>query len=129
MPAHQQTAVFKKTPHQCRKVILATNIAETSITISGIRYVIDTGLRKVRGYHSRIGMESLTIQPISKASSNQRMGRAGREAPGVCYRLFAESTYQTLASTDDPEIQRYAQLPKQISPYRYRIASLKLSIQ
>ena len=79
MPTDQQNKVFEPAPPDTRKVILATNIAETSITISGIKYVIDCGVAKVRGYNSKIGIESLTIQPISKASARQRMGRAGRE--------------------------------------------------
>ena len=100
--------MFLPTPAGCRKVILATNIAETSITISGVRFVIDTGLQKVRGFHSKTGMETLTIEPISKASARQRMGRAGREAPGICYRLYTEETFHSLRENEIPEIRRYA---------------------
>jgi len=106
MPTDQQNKVFEPAPPDTRKVILATNIAETSITISGIKYVIDCGVAKVRGYNSKIGIESLTIQPISKASARQRMGRAGREAPGCCYRLYTEDAFDELADSTEPEIKR-----------------------
>ena len=71
--------VFDKTPDGFRKVVIATNIAETSITINGIRYVIDCGLEKSRIYNSRTGIDSLSVLPISKAAARQRCGRAGRE--------------------------------------------------
>jgi Helicase conserved C-terminal domain len=79
LPPAQQQKVFEPAPHNTRKVVLATNIAETSITISGIRYVIDCGVAKVRGFNAKIGVESLLVHPISKSSARQRMGRAGRE--------------------------------------------------
>ncbi|RKP23568.1 RNA helicase-like protein, partial [Syncephalis pseudoplumigaleata] len=79
LPPSQQARVFNPAPPNTRKVVLATNIAETSITISGIRYVIDTGLAKVRAYDARMGLETLLVQPISKSSARQRAGRAGRE--------------------------------------------------
>ncbi|KAL1920739.1 uncharacterized protein VTP21DRAFT_11374 [Calcarisporiella thermophila] len=106
LPTAQQQRVFTPAPPNTRKVILATNIAETSITIPGIRYVIDCGVEKRRSYNSRIGMESLLIQPISKASARQRMGRAGREAPGVCYRLYTEEDFEKLEENTVPEIRR-----------------------
>ena len=92
---------FKKTPHGCRKVILATNIAETSITISGIRYVIDTGFVKQRQYNTKTGMEALSVVPCSQSSARQRTGRAGREAPGECYRLYQEGMFETLEKETD----------------------------
>lgn len=106
LPAAQQALVFEPAPPNTRKVVLATNIAETSITISGIRYVIDSGLAKVRAYDARIGMETLLVQPISKSSARQRTGRAGREAPGACYRLFTGDTYEDLTEDTEPEIRR-----------------------
>lgn len=106
LPSRQQALAFEKAPPGCRKVILATNVAETSVTISGVRFVVDTGFRKNRGYQSKLGMESLQIEPISKASARQRAGRAGREAPGICYRLYTEQSFQQLQDAEDPEIQR-----------------------
>ncbi|TPX69443.1 hypothetical protein SpCBS45565_g02466 [Spizellomyces sp. 'palustris'] len=106
LPTDQQAKVFEPTPPGTRKIILSTNVAETSITISGIRYVIDTGMAKVRSYNSKIGMESLVVQPISKASARQRSGRAGREAPGFCYRLYSEAAFDSLPEDSEPEIMR-----------------------
>ncbi|KAJ3354224.1 putative ATP-dependent RNA helicase dhx33 [Kappamyces sp. JEL0680] len=106
LPTSQQTRVFDQTPAGCRKVVLATNIAETSITISGIRHVVDTGLVKMRGYNSKTGIETLNVTPISKAAANQRAGRAGREAPGSCYRLYTEPLFNSLDEESIPEIKR-----------------------
>lgn len=106
LPSHQQMAVFQSTPLGCRKIILATNIAETSITISGIRFVIDSGFVKMRQYNSRTGMEALLIQSVSKSSARQRTGRAGREAPGDCYRLYPEDAFLKLEEETVPEILR-----------------------
>lgn len=106
LPSHQQMAVFQNTPKGCRKVILATNIAETSITITGIRHVIDPGFVKMRQYNPRTGMEALLIQPTSKSSARQRTGRAGREAPGECYRLYTEDSFLSLEEETVPEILR-----------------------
>ncbi|KAL2263404.1 hypothetical protein VTK26DRAFT_6946 [Humicola hyalothermophila] len=89
-----------------RKVVLATNIAETSVTVPGVRYVIDCGKAKVKQFRARLGMESLLAKPISKSSAIQRAGRAGREGPGKCFRLYTEETYETLQETDLPEILR-----------------------
>lgn len=106
LPASQQSQVFKPAPKGYRKVVLATNIAETSITISGIRYVIDSGLVKERLYSPKIAIDSLTVQPISQSSARQRMGRAGREAEGHCYRLYTEKAYEALQKNSVPEIKR-----------------------
>ncbi|KAK4459617.1 P-loop containing nucleoside triphosphate hydrolase protein [Cladorrhinum samala] len=89
-----------------RKIVLATNIAETSVTVPGVRFVIDCGKAKVKQYRARLGMESLLAKPISKSSAIQRAGRAGREGPGKCFRLYTEETYETLQKTDLPEILR-----------------------
>ncbi len=89
-----------------RKIVLATNIAETSVTVPGVRYVVDCGKSKVKQFRSRLGMESLLAKPISKSSAIQRAGRAGREGPGKCFRLYTEETYETLQKTDLPEILR-----------------------
>ena len=106
LPPAQQVEVFERTPPGCRKVILATNIAETSVTINGIRYVVDTGFAKERTYNPRVGVESLLVQPISKASARQRSGRAGREAPGQAYRLYTEDAFDSLPESGTPEILR-----------------------
>eukprot|EP00158_Paraphelidium_tribonemae_P004509 Partr_v1_DN26795_c0_g1_i2_m8449 putative DEAH (Asp-Glu-Ala-His) box polypeptide len=106
LPTHQQAEIFNPTPPGHRKCVLATNIAETSITISGIKYVVDSGLRKVRGFDARTGMETLNILPISKASARQRAGRAGRQSAGKCFRLYTEETFKSLEESDIPEIQR-----------------------
>jgi pre-mRNA-splicing factor ATP-dependent RNA helicase DHX16 len=75
LPSEQQAKVFEKTPQGARKVILATNIAETSLTIDGICYVIDTGFNKQKTFNARTGVESLVVTPISQAAANQRAGR------------------------------------------------------
>ncbi|KAK4170207.1 putative ATP-dependent RNA helicase [Cladorrhinum sp. PSN259] len=89
-----------------RKIVLATNIAETSVTVPGVRFVVDCGKAKVKQYRARLGMESLLAKAISKSSAIQRAGRAGREGPGKCFRLYTEETYETLQKTDLPEILR-----------------------
>ncbi|OAY64295.1 ATP-dependent RNA helicase DHX8, partial [Ananas comosus] len=106
LPSEQQMNVFKPAPSGFRKVILATNIAETSVTIPGIKYVIDPGWVKVRSYNPVTGMESLTISEISKAQALQRSGRAGREGPGKCFRLYTESAFSELKDSTVPEIKR-----------------------
>lgn len=77
-----------------RKCIVATNIAETSLTLDGVRYVIDTGFCKLKVYNPRIGMDALQITPISQANANQRAGRAGRTGPGHCYRLYSANIFR-----------------------------------
>ncbi|KAK9092472.1 hypothetical protein Syun_027383 [Stephania yunnanensis] len=106
LPSEKQIEVFKPAPPSYRKVILATNIAETSVTIPGIKYVIDPGLVKVRSYNPCTGIESLVIVPISKAQAFQRSGRAGREGPGKCYRLYPEIEFSKLLNSTVPEIKR-----------------------
>ena len=88
-----QSKVFEPIPKGARKVVLATNIAETSLTIDNIIYVIDPGFNKQNSYNARSGMESLTVTPISKASANQRAGRAGRVAAGKCFRLYTGNVF------------------------------------
>ncbi|KYQ94232.1 DEAD/DEAH box helicase [Tieghemostelium lacteum] len=106
LPQEQQMKVFEKAPAGCRKVILATNIAETSLTINGIRHVVDTGVVKSKIYHSTIGIDSLSVIPISKASAKQRSGRAGREYDGKCYRLYTEDIFNRLEESSIAEIKR-----------------------
>ena len=104
-PAAQLKALRPAIPG-VRKVILATNIAETSLTIDGVVYVIDAGLAKVRMYHAGKRIDSLLACPISRAQARQRAGRAGRVQPGKCFRLYTEDTYLDLAERAVPEIQR-----------------------
>ncbi|OXB43086.1 hypothetical protein B1J92_H09526g [Nakaseomyces glabratus] len=107
LPSEIQSKIFEPTPRGSRKVIFATNIAETSITIDGIFYVVDPGFSKVNTYSPRAGMEQLVVAPISQAQANQRKGRAGRTGPGKCYRLYTESSYQNeMLPNAIPEIQR-----------------------
>ncbi|CAM9423081.1 unnamed protein product, partial [Hapterophycus canaliculatus] len=106
LPQEQQLEAFEPAPRGTRKFVLATNIAETSITINGIRFVVDSGKVKVRSFQPSTGMEFLRSQDVSKAQATQRAGRAGREAPGVCYRLFREDSYLELGDAPTPEILR-----------------------
>ncbi|KMS98634.1 hypothetical protein BVRB_3g070320 [Beta vulgaris subsp. vulgaris] len=107
LPTDLQAKIFEPTPEGARKVVLATNIAETSLTIHGIKYVIDPGFVKMKSYNPRTGMESLLVTPISKASANQRAGRSGRTGPGKCYRLYTAYNYQQdLEDNTVPEVQR-----------------------
>jgi len=107
LPSDMQAKVFEPTPKGARKVVLATNIAETSLTIDNIIFVIDPGFNKQNSYNARTGMESLIVTPVSKASANQRAGRAGRVAAGKCFRLYTAWAYQhELEDNAIPEIQR-----------------------
>jgi ATP-dependent helicase HrpA len=88
------------------RVVLATNVAETSLTVPGIRYVIDTGEARISRYSHRTKLQRLPVEPVSRASADQRRGRCGRVGPGVCIRLYSEEDYQSRAEFTDPEIQR-----------------------
>jgi ATP-dependent RNA helicase DDX35 len=102
----QQLYVFQPAPENTRKVIVSTNIAEASVTIEGIVYVVDCGFVKLRNYDPTIGIERLNVVPVSRASAIQRAGRAGRTRPGKCFRLYTESAFSNLPETTFPEIQR-----------------------
>ncbi|KAI7813069.1 ATP-dependent RNA helicase DHX33 [Triplophysa rosa] len=106
LPQAQQFRVFQPAPKGSRKVILSTNIAETSITISGIKYIIDTGMVKAKRFNPDSGLEVLAVQRVSKAQAWQRAGRAGREDAGSCYRLYTEEEFDHFANMTVPEIQR-----------------------
>ncbi len=100
----EQQRVFA--PHGGRRVVLATNVAETSLTVPGIRYVVDTGVARVKRYSPRAKVEQLLIEPISQAAARQRAGRCGRVAAGVCIRLYAEDDFNLRPPFTDPEILR-----------------------
>ncbi|QSZ32942.1 hypothetical protein DSL72_002525 [Monilinia vaccinii-corymbosi] len=106
LSTEQQMFVFEPAEENTRKVIFSTNIAEASVTIDGILYVVDCGFVKLRAYNPITGIETLTATPISKASATQRSGRAGRTKPGKCFRLYTESEFQKLEESTVPEIQR-----------------------
>jgi ATP-dependent RNA helicase DDX35 len=102
----EQMYVFEPAPENARKVVFSTNIAEASVTIDGIAFVIDAGFAKLRAYDPRTGIDALTAVPISKASAIQRAGRAGRTKPGKCFRLYTEEAFSRLPDSTVPEIQR-----------------------
>jgi pre-mRNA-splicing factor ATP-dependent RNA helicase DHX38/PRP16 len=107
LPADLQARIFQRSSNGSRKVIVATNIAETSLTVDGVAFVVDPGLSKVKVYNPRIGMDTLTVLPVSMASADQRAGRAGRTGPGHAHRLYPEGTYRReLLASQVPEIQR-----------------------
>ncbi len=104
LPPEQQDLAFA--PNPLRKVVVATNVAETSVTIDGIRHVVDGGLARVARYDAERGIGTLFLEPISRASADQRKGRAGRTAPGTCHRLWTESGQFNRPERNTPEIQR-----------------------
>uniref|UniRef100_A0A3Q2QDK7 Pre-mRNA-splicing factor ATP-dependent RNA helicase PRP16 n=1 Tax=Fundulus heteroclitus TaxID=8078 RepID=A0A3Q2QDK7_FUNHE len=107
LPSDLQAKIFQKAPDGVRKCIVATNIAETSLTVDGIMFVVDAGYCKLKVFNPRIGMDALQVYPISQANANQRSGRAGRTGPGQCYRLYTQSAYKNeMLTTTIPEIQR-----------------------
>lgn len=100
----EQQNVFA--PHQHRRIVLATNVAETSLTVPGIVYVIDPGVARISRYSNKTRVQRLPIEPISQASANQRLGRCGRTAPGICIRLYSEQDFLSRPKYTEPEIQR-----------------------
>ncbi|MCJ1314241.1 DEAH-box ATP-dependent RNA helicase prp22 [Agyrium rufum] len=107
LPSEMQSRIFEPAPPGSRKIVIATNIAETSITIDQIYYVIDPGFVKQNAYDPKLGMDSLVVTPISQAQAKQRAGRAGRTGPGKCFRLYTEAAFQSeMLPTSIPEIQR-----------------------
>ncbi len=104
LSAEEQSRIFK--PHNGRRIVLATNVAETSLTVPGIRYVVDSGLARVKRYSYRNKVEQLQVEKIAQASANQRSGRCGRVAAGVCIRLYDEQDFTLRPPYADPEILR-----------------------
>ena len=107
LPSEVQSRVFEPTTPGARKIVVATNVAETSLTIPGIYYVVDPGYSKQSAYIPQLGMDSLVVVSISQAQARQRSGRAGRTGPGKCYRLYTEGAYRDeMLPNLIPDIQR-----------------------
>src|SRR5690606_1936428 len=104
LSAAEQQRAFR--PHKGRRIVLATNVAETSITVPGVRYVVDPGTARISRYNRRTKVQRLPIEPVSQASADQRAGRCGRVAPGICIRLYAEDDYDSRPEFTEPEILR-----------------------
>jgi ATP-dependent helicase HrpA len=104
LSAAEQQRVFR--PHRGRRIVLATNVAETSITVPGVRYVVDPGTARISRYNRRTKMQRLPIEPVSQASADQRAGRCGRVAPGICIRLYSEEDFTARPEFTEPEILR-----------------------
>jgi ATP-dependent helicase HrpA len=121
LSAGEQDRIFKPSGGQ-RRIVLATNVAETSLTVPGIRYVIDTGLARVKRYSYRNKVEQLQVEPISQAAARQRAGRCGRVAAGVCVRLYDEADFNARTPFTDPEILRSS-----LAGVILRMKSLKLT--
>ena len=106
LPAEQQARAFRPVSGNTRKLVIATNIAETSVTIPGIRYVIDPGFSREKSFDARTGMDSLQTTRISRVSAQQRAGRAGRTGPGKCFRLYSSAEFARMRENAEPEIRR-----------------------
>jgi len=106
LPTEDQALIFQPAPPRTRKVIISTNIAEASVTIDHIAFVIDCGYVKLRSYDPSLGIENLAVVPVSRASATQRAGRAGRTRPGKCFRLYTEDVWKGMQDATFPEIQR-----------------------
>ena len=106
LAAAEQQKVFRRSAGQPRRVVLATNVAETSLTVPGIRFVVDTGLARVSRYSTRLKVQRLPVERISRASADQRKGRCGRVADGICVRLYSEADFTARPEFTDPEVLR-----------------------
>ena len=106
LPAREQARIFDSRPSARPRVILATNVAETSVTVPNVGYVIDSGVARISRYSFRSRIQRLPVEPVSQASAEQRKGRCGRVAPGTCYRLYSEADYGNRPRYTDPELTR-----------------------
>ncbi|GAA5875120.1 hypothetical protein JCM16303_005016 [Sporobolomyces ruberrimus] len=106
LPAAEQALAFLPPPPNTRKIILATNVAETSVTLPGVKYVVDSGVAKEKRYLAGAGVDTLSIEGISQSSAKQRSGRAGRESDGHCFRLYTENAFFEMPQRTEPEIKR-----------------------
>ena len=119
----EQRKIFQPSTAK-RRVVLATNVAETSITVPGIGTVIDPGLARISRYNFRSKLQRLPIEPIARASADQRKGRCGRIAPGVCYRLYSEEDYLGRPEFADPEIRRVNLASVVLQMHAYRLGDI-----
>ncbi|HEY5662876.1 MAG TPA: ATP-dependent RNA helicase HrpA [Ilumatobacter sp.] len=104
LPSAEQHRIFQ--PHRGRRIVLSTNVAETSITVPGVRYVVDAGTARISRFSRRLKVQRLPIEPVSRASADQRAGRCGRVAPGICVRLYGQDDYEARPEFTEPEILR-----------------------
>jgi ATP-dependent RNA helicase HrpA len=104
LSSSEQHRIFQ--PHRGRRIVLSTNVAETSLTVPGVRYVVDTGTARISRYSRRLKVQRLPIEPVSQASANQRAGRCGRVAPGICIRLYGEDDFADRPEFTEPEVLR-----------------------
>ncbi|HSH42534.1 MAG TPA: ATP-dependent RNA helicase HrpA, partial [Arenicellales bacterium] len=123
LPASEQQRIFQ--PGGRRRIVLATNVAETSITVPGIRYVIDSGLARISRYRPARQVQALPIEPVSRASANQRAGRCGREADGICIRLYSEADFQAREEFTPPEVQRTSLASVILSMHNLRLGEVE----
>ncbi|KAI0544200.1 P-loop containing nucleoside triphosphate hydrolase protein [Xylaria curta] len=130
LPAEMQSRIFEPAPPNNRKIVIATNIAETSITIDHIKYVIDPGFAKQKAYDPKIGMDSLFVAPVSQAQANQRARRARRTGTGKCFRLYTETAYQSeMLPSTTPATQRFlTRLGRQIADFPVELSLAKILI-
>ena len=122
-PLSEQQKIFQTDPHR-RRVILATNVAETSLTVPGIKFVIDTGLVRISRYSPRLKVLRLPVEKISQASANQRKGRCGRVSEGVCIRLYSEEDFNARPKYTDPEIRRTSLASALLQMKRLRLGEM-----
>ena len=118
LPSEMQSRILEPAPQGSRKCVVATNIAEASLTIDGIYYVVNPGFSKQKAFNAKLGMDSLVVTPISQASARQRAGRAGRTGPGKCYRLYTEMAY-------NPIIHGHGAIAPNSSSYNSVLASAR----
>lgn len=123
LSTREQQRIFH--PGGARRIVLATNVAETSITVPGIRYVIDSGLARVSRYRPTRQVQALPVEPISRASAQQRAGRCGREADGICIRLYSETDFEAREAFTPPEVQRTSLASVILAMYNLRLGDVE----
>jgi ATP-dependent RNA helicase DHX8/PRP22 len=126
LPTETATKIFEPAPPGARKVVIATNIAETSLTIDGIYFVIDPGFSKQSSYDPKLGMDRLQVTPISQAQARQRSGRAGRTGPGKCFRLYTEAAFQNEMLPTTVRYYLRQSMYQELTRSRYPIFSVRI---